>query len=256
MGSWAALWVLLQDQTPLVPRGDGMLLRASADHRQPSNLPHSWSGRNSDFHTWLWGPTPQWLPWLGEWGGRVSSMPLCPEEVIHEGISHSGSGGCRSGGSPVGSGTLRGKQLAQGPLCYPRDPAPTSSATCSSALAASSSCEGTGCFRASCGKAKGMWDQVEGAELHYSDLREGGPHHYLGGWKGGRCEGQIGLGGDGTSCKGSQWGLSDDAKAFWEYQVSLSPASPPEASSESLTVPDWASSMSKPSDVGGVGSGL
>ena len=116
-----------------------MLLRASADHRQPSNLPHSWSGRNSDFHTWLWGPTPQWLPWLGEWGGRVSSMPLCPEEVIHEGISHSGSGGCRSGGSPVGSGTLRGKQLAQGPLCYPRDPAPTSSATCSSALAASSS---------------------------------------------------------------------------------------------------------------------
>lgn len=156
----------------------------------------------------------------------------------------------------MGSGTLRGKQLAQGPLCYPRDPAPTSSATCSSALAASSSCEGTGCFRASCGKAKGMWDQVEGAELHYSDLREGGPHHYLGGWKGGRCEGQIGLGGDGTSCKGSQWGLSDDAKAFWEYQVSLSPASPPEASSESLTVPDWASSMSKPSDVGGVGSGL
>ena len=101
-----------------------------------------------------------------------------------------------------------------------------------------------------------MWDQVEGAELHYSDLKEGGPHHYLGGWEGGRCEGQIGLGGDGTSCKGSQWGLSDDAKAFWEYQVSLSPASPPEASSESLTVPDWASSMSKPSDVGGVGSGL
>lgn len=72
----------------------------------------------------------------------------------------------------MGSGALRGKQLAQGPLCYPRDPAPTSSATCSSALAASSSCEGTGCFRASCGKAKEMWDQVEGAELHYSDLKE------------------------------------------------------------------------------------
>lgn len=45
-----------------------------------------------------------------------------------------------------------------------------------------------------------------------------------------------------------------DAKAFWEYQVSLSPASPPETSSESLTGPDWASS--KLSDVGGVGSGL
>lgn len=97
-----------------------------------------------------------------------------------------------------------------------------------------------------------MWDQVEGAELHYSDLKEEQRSSSLpGGWKGGRCEGQVGLGGDGAS-----WGLSDDAKAFWEYQVSLSPASPPEASSESLTDPDWASSMSKPSNGGGVGSGL
>lgn len=84
---------------------------------QPSNLPHSWSGRDSDFHVWLWGSTPQCLPRLGERGGRVSSMPLCPEEAIHEGISHSGSGGCRSGGSLVGSGAPRGKQLAQGDPC-------------------------------------------------------------------------------------------------------------------------------------------
>lgn len=69
-------------------------------------------------------------------------------------------------------GPWEGSNLPRDPCVTPRDPAPTSSATCSSALAASSSCEGTGCFRASCGKAKGMWDQVEGAELHYSDLKE------------------------------------------------------------------------------------
>ena len=173
---------------------------------QASNLPRSWSGRDSDFHLWLWGSTPQWLPLSGERGGRVSSMPLCPEEAIHEGISHSGSGGCRSGDSLVDSGAPRGKQLAQGPLCYPRGPAPTSSATCSSSLAASSSCEGTGFFRASCRKAKGMWHQAEGAELHHSDLKEEqrSSSLYLEGRRGGRCEGQTGLGNDRTSCKDSQ----------------------------------------------------
>lgn len=55
------------------------------------------------------------------WGGGrkgVIYAPL-PEEAVHEGISHSGSGACRSGGSSVGSGAPRGKQLARGPLCYP-----------------------------------------------------------------------------------------------------------------------------------------
>lgn len=44
--------------------------------------------------------------------------------------------------------------------------------------------------------------------------------------------------------------LPDDAKAFRGYQVPLSPASPPKADAESLTVPGWASSMRKPSEVG------
>ena len=78
-----------------------------------------------------------------------------------------------------------------------------------------------------------MWDQVEGAELHYSDLKEEQRSSSLpGGWKGGRCEGQVGLGGDGAS-----WGLSDDAKAFWpwEYQVSLGYLGVPSILEPSLT---------------------
>ena len=89
-----------------------------------------------------------------------------------------------------------------------------------------------------------------------------GLHHYLGAGREGGVKARLALevmephGGCLMMPRPSGLGSTKYPWDTWEYQVSLSPASPPEASSESLTDPDWASSMSKPSNGGGVGSGL